>query len=130
MQFTYKATNKEGHSVSGTAEVADRQALLTLLRKQGLHPIVIEASKGKSKSSGLFKPKKKVKLSELVIFTRQLSTMISAGVPLARSLAALQDNAESPYFKEVLAGITKEVESGSSLGDSFAKYPRVFRMFT
>jgi type IV pilus assembly protein PilC len=74
----------------------------------------------------LFSPKKKVKLNDLVIFTRQLSTMISAGVPLARSLAALQNDSDNPYFHEVLGGVTKDVESGMPLGDAFAKYPRVF----
>lgn len=125
MQFTYKATNKEGKTISGTAEAANRQALIALLSKQSLHPILIETSKGKSKSS-LFGPKKKVKLNDLVIFTRQLSTMIGAGVPLARSLAALQGDSENPYMREVLSGITKDVESGSTLGDAFAKYPNVF----
>ncbi len=52
--------------------------------------------------------------------------MISAGVPLARSLSALQSDSSSPYMREVLAGVTKDVESGMPLGDSFAKYPTVF----
>ena len=125
MQFIYKGTTKEGKSVSGTAEAANRQALLALLHKQGVHPILIEAGHGK-KALNLFGSSQKVKLADLVIFTRQLSTMISAGVPLARSLAALQNDSESPYMRQVLAGITKDVESGLPLGDAFAKYPRVF----
>lgn len=127
MLFSYKATNQEGKAVSGTIEAADRQALLEILHKQGLHPVLINAGASKAKSSSkLFKPKEKVKLAELVIFTRQLSTMISAGVPLARSLAALQGDVANPYFRGVLAGISKDVESGLSLGDAFAKYPKVF----
>lgn len=127
MQFAYKATNKEGKTITGTAEATDRAGLIRLLHKQGLTPVVVEAGKAKGKAgSGLFGGKKKVKLSDLVIFTRQLSTMISAGVPLARSLSALQEDAENPYMKEVLTGITKEVEGGMPLGDAFAKYPNVF----
>lgn len=126
MQFSYKATNSDGKTVSGSAEVANKAALLALLHKQGLHPILVEATKGKGKSGSLFGPKKKVKLNDLVIFTRQLSTMISAGVPLARSLSALQGDANNPYFREVLGSITKDVESGITLGDAFSKYPRVF----
>jgi len=127
MLFAYKATNKEGKPVSGTAEVANKQALLALLHKQELHPVLIEIDKGKGKSGkSLFRSKKKVKLQDLVIFTRQLSTMISAGVPLARSLSALQGDAQNPYMKEVLAGVAKEVEGGQPLGDAFAKYPDVF----
>ncbi len=69
---------------------------------------------------------KKVKLNELVIFTRQLSTMISAGVPLARSMSALQNDASNPYLHEVLSSITKDIESGAPLADAFGKYPNVF----
>ncbi len=128
MQFNYKATTKDGRSISGSAEAADRQALIAMLRKQDVHPILIESAgkKKKSKNGGLFGPPKKVKLMDLVIFTRQLSTMISAGVPLTRSLAALQSDSENPYMHEVLATVTKEVESGAPLGDAFAKFPNVF----
>ena len=62
----------------------------------------------------------------MVIFTRQLSTMISAGVPIARGLVTLQDSATAPYFREVLGKISKDVEGGTQLGDAFAKYPNVF----
>lgn len=127
MFFTYKATNKEGRTVSGSVEAADRHTLVAMLTKQGLKPIVIHAQKGgKSKRGALFGPSKKVKISDLMLFTRQLATMIAAGVPLARSLQALQDDSENPYMREVLGGITKDVESGIPLGDAFAKYPNVF----
>ncbi len=126
MQFIYKATTTEGRTISGTAEAASKQALLALLRKQGVTPVLVELDKSKHKSGSLFGPKKKVKLNDLVIFTRQLSTMISAGVPLTRSMAALQANADNPYMREVLAGITKDIESGLPLGDAFAKYPNAF----
>jgi type IV pilus assembly protein PilC len=129
MQFTYKATNREGKNVTGTAEAVDRSGLLSMLHKEGLHPVLVKAQ-GSNKvgaAGGMFsKGKKKVKLGDLVVFTRQLSTMISAGVPLARSLAALGADAENAYMREVLAGITKDVESGISLGDAFGKYPNVF----
>jgi len=124
MNFSYKATTKDGKSISGTAEAANRQALIALLHKQGVKPVLIENNtKHKLK---LFGPKKKIKLVDLVIFTRQLSTMISAGVPLARSLNALQDDSGNPYMREVLGSVTKDVESGIPLGDAFAKYPNVF----
>lgn len=126
MLYNYKATTKDGRTLSGSAEASDKQALLGLLNKQGLHPVLIQAGKTKKKGGDLFGPSKKVKLQDLVIFTRQLSTMISAGVPLARSLSALQGDAENLYLREVLASITKDVESGISLGDAFAKFPNVF----
>jgi len=125
MRFNYKATTNDGKTISGSAEAANKATLIATLRKQNVHPILVEAAKSKKKGQ-LFGPKKKIKLLDLVIFTRQLSTMISAGVPLTRSLAALQGDSESTYMREVLGGVTKDVESGTQLGDAFAKYPRVF----
>lgn len=126
MRFTYKALNKEGDTVTGVAEASSKPALLALLRRQGIHPVLIEAKKERDWMGSLFGPSKKVKSSDLVIFTRQLSTMVSAGVPLARSLSALQKDATNPYMRQVLAGITKDVESGLPLSVAFAKYPNVF----
>ncbi len=126
MEFKYTAKTKDGKTVTGTAAAANKQALMALLHKEDLHPVVIEIAKGKRKSGGFLSSKKKVKLNDLVIFTRQLSTMITAGVPLARSLSALQSEASNPYMREVLAGITKDVEGGIALGDAFSKYPDVF----
>lgn len=123
MKFTYTATNKEGKSVQGTAEAVDRDALIAMLNKQGLHPVIIKLS---GASSSTKKRGKKVKLKELVVFTRQLSTMISAGVPLTRALSTMQGQTESKYFKEVVSNITKDISSGISLGDAFSKYPSVF----
>lgn len=125
MLFNYKATTVDGRTISGTAEAVNRAALLTLLHKQNVRPVLIELSKNKKKN-GSSGRKKKVKLADLVIFTRQLSTMISAGVPLARSLSALQNDAPNLYMREVLAGITKDIEGGAPLGDAFGKYPNVF----
>ncbi len=124
MKFIYKAQTKDGRTINGTFEGPDKQSLVAALTRQGAKPIIIrlaaESENGKSTKKG------KVKLRELVIFTRQLSTMVSAGVPLPRSLQTLQDQAESPYFKSVIAGVAKDVESGVSLGDAFGKYPNVF----
>ncbi len=122
MRFAYTATNKEGKTLQGTADAVNRQSLIALLAKQELRPVVIKLDTGR----GSHKRAKKVKLKDLVIFTRQLSTMISAGVPLTRSLSTLQTQTDNKYFKQVLADVMKDVEGGSPLGDSFAKYPNVF----
>jgi type IV pilus assembly protein PilC len=123
-KFTYTATTKDGKSISGTAEAASREALIDSLRRQDARPLVIKQNAGFN--INFLGSKKKVKIKHLVVFSRQLSTMISAGVPLNRSLTTLQDQAEDKYFKTVIAGISKDVEGGMSLGDAFAKYPNVF----
>lgn len=122
-KFSYTASNKEGKTIQGSAEAADKDSLVTLLSKQGLRPIVIKADTGKSSKT---KRGKKVKTKDLVVFTRQLSTMVSAGVPLTRAISTMQSQTESKYFREVLTGIMKDVESGQPLGDTFGKYPTVF----
>lgn len=124
MKFVYTATSKEGKTVHGSAEAANRDALISLLAKQNLHPVVIKTDN--SHHGFKFGLGKKVKTRDLVIFTRQLSTMVSAGVPLTRCLVTLQEQANSKYFKMVIASITKDVEAGGALAAAFAKYPNVF----
>lgn len=125
-RFAYTAVNKEHKTVEGVVEAINREEVVKNLSRQGLHPVVIKAESAKGSIFGKLQTSKKVKQKDLVVFTRQLSTMISAGVPLTRSLATLQEQAGSKHFKQVIAGIAKDVEGGASLGDSFAKYPRVF----
>lgn len=122
MRFSYTATTKSGDTVSGSAESVDRQSLIGNLQKQGLRPVLVklESATNKAPKGG------KAKQKEVVAFTRQLSTMVSAGVPLVRSLSTLQNQAESKGFKNVLGAITKDAESGLSLSDAFAKHPNVF----
>jgi len=126
MQFTYTARNKEGKTITGSSEGATREAVVANLNRQGLHPIIVKSDEGKGNLLAKFGRSKKVKLKDLVVFTRQLSTMVSAGVPLARSLATLQQESSNKYFREVVGSITKDIESGVALADAFAKYPRVF----
>lgn len=128
MKFTYKARSRDGKTISGNFDASSRESLVESLAKQGLRPILIHEEKAGDKAgkmkAGFFKPK--VKIKDLVVFTRQLSTMVSAGVPLTRAIQTLQDQAENEYFKKVIGAIGKDVESGISLGDAFSKHPDVF----
>lgn len=126
MIFEYTATNKDGDKVNGTIDAATKDAAARSINNQGLRPIIIKAetaSNHKAKSKSRLG---KVKLKDLVVFTRQLSTMVSAGVPLTRSLSTLQGQSSNKYFRQVIADITKDIESGMPLADAFAKFPDVF----
>ena len=126
MKYSYKAL-RGGKTIEGTAEAGSREALIASLSHQGIHPLAIKELGEHAKSGGNFSiGKKKVKLQDLVIFTRQLSTMISAGVPLTRSLSTLGADTRSPVLKEAIASVSKEVEGGAPLGAAFAKYPNIF----
>ncbi len=124
MKFTYTATTNSGKTIKGTTDAIDKENAVSNLKKQGLRPIVVKVAGSDTKSSK--RRRGKVKNKDLVIFTRQLSTMISAGVPLPRSLVTMQDQSESKYFKTVISSITKDVESGIALGEAFEKFPNVF----
>lgn len=131
-KFLYIATNNQNKTVTGTVEAADRASVIATLTKQGLRPISVKAGSGSSgKSSKGFSLDSllggnKVKSDDLVMFTRQLSAMVSAGVPLLRALNSLEQHTESAGLKKVLAVIIKDVESGAALADALAKHPGAF----
>ena len=122
--FNYKAVNKNGTLINGSTEAVSKNAVSDALRKQGLKPILI--SQHKKKFDLLAFANAKVKSKDLVIFTRQLSTLVSAGVPLNRSFYTLQSQAENKYFKGIIGDIAKQIEGGANIGDSLKKYPDVF----
>lgn len=125
MSFVYKAVSESGSIVNGKSPLSKREDLIASLKKQHLRPVSIRSDRsGLSFLTGDINPK--VKIQDLVIFTRQLSTMISAGVPLARSLSALAADSESPALRTVMENVVKDVESGKSLGESFEKHPKIF----
>lgn len=127
--FLYIATNSQNKSITGTLEANDRSAVLAALTKQGLRPISIKESH-KGSGSGFSISKllggNGVKSDALVMFTRQLSAMVSAGVPLLRALSSLEEHAESPALKKVTASIIHDVQDGAPLADALAKYPNTF----
>jgi len=122
--FDYTALNKKGEPIKGTITAGSRDAALTDIRNQGNKPLSVKEAKAKGKSFGLSKGK--VKLKDLMIFTRELSTMISAGVPLPRGLETLQNQMENKYFQTIIGSITHDVESGAPLAESMAKFPDAF----
>jgi type IV pilus assembly protein PilC len=122
--FAYKATNAKGQLVNGVITASSRGAAVTDLRNQGSRPLSVQEAKGKGLNRTLGKGK--VKLKDMVIFTRELSTMISAGVPLPRCLDTLSSQIESKVFKDTITSVNHDVESGMPLADAMAKFPNVF----
>jgi len=125
MRFQYTGL-KDAKTITGIAEATDKETLIANLHRQEIRPLIIKVDTGKKSLLGRLKPSKKVKLKDLVLFTRQLSTMVSAGVPLTRSLSTLQTQTDNKFFKTVIADITKDVEGGQPLGQVFSKYPNIF----
>lgn len=126
--FEYTAHQKNGEIQRGTIEASDRAAALATLRSKDLQPIIIKEAKGghglnmEINLPGL----NKVKSKDLVIFTRQLSTLVDAGVPLLRSLTLLKDQTESLPLKHGLNEIVSDIQAGSNLSDALSKHPDIF----
>lgn len=125
MKYTYIAIDKTGKRVSGVIEASSETSAHDTLKNRGLKPFKVQ--KESSLSIGkLGLGNKKVKLKDMMIFTRQLSTMINAGVPLVRSLATLQAQTENQTFKRHISEVSKDVEGGLSFADALEKHPTVF----
>lgn len=126
--FAYVAADSNNTVVRGKTDLPDRAAVISALNKQQLRPISIKelkASKSSIDFSHLFEPTK-VKKDHLVAFTRQLSAMISAGVPLLRSLASIEKHEEDKALKKILSVVIKDIEGGMPLGEALAKHPKTF----
>jgi type IV pilus assembly protein PilC len=124
--FKYLAQGPSGKPMNGSLEASNREAALKLLSQQNLKPLTIEESKAKKGTISLSIGGSKIKSKDLVIFTRQLSTMVSAGVPLLRALTTLTNQTDNEAFRKVLDAVTKDVQGGAALGDAFAKHPKAF----
>ena len=144
--FAYEALNASGKPQKGTIDAASSEEAIKRVKEQGFFPTSVREQKGKkdAKKDGApgagLKPKKKggggisfggVSTKQLTAFTRQLSTLQDAGLPLLRSLQILEEQQKPGKFKSIIQGVCEEVEGGSSLSESMAKFPAAFnRLFT
>ncbi len=128
--FKYFAKNTAGTFVQGAMAARDRKELIAKLRDKNL--TVLEVREGADGSAPVARfftlkaPKKSVKKKDLVIVTRQLSTMISAGIPLLESLEILMGQSENPALSKVLTTIVEDIRAGSDFSRSLEKHPKVF----
>ena len=125
-KFSYVATDSHNNVVNGSVDMADRAAVIGALRKQGLRPLSVRDGIKKSVLSTSLFGAGKVKSDALVMFTRQLSAMVGAGVPLLRALGSLEAHSESPALKRILGGVIKDVEGGAPLADALSKHKETF----
>lgn len=136
--YRYAAKNNAGAVVTGQMSADDSREVAGKLREKNLTGVEVKggrsgrgggggggSAKGTGKGFGaLFKAN--VKKKELVLFTRQLATMIGAGIPLLESLEILVDQAETPILRETLRAVTDDIRSGKDLSHSLERHPKVF----
>lgn len=123
-RFSYRAKDqKTGKMLKGVLQAENEHAAGKILVEQGYTPDSIKEDSG---ASILDRLTNRVPTKDKIIFTRQFSTLISAGLPLSDSLHTLTQQTQNKAMKSVVEDIQISVESGKSLADSFAKYPEVF----
>ncbi|MFN8510580.1 MAG: type II secretion system F family protein [Deinococcaceae bacterium] len=125
--FQYKVRDPNGKIVSSSIEADNLQQVRDALRKRELFIVAINAPKtglqGDIKIPG-FEPKPKVK--DVTIFSRQMATMLNAGVPLVQGLNIMQRQIDNPAFKNILKQVRTNVEGGVPFSEGIAQYPKVF----
>lgn len=125
IDYVYKAKDQAGELVSAHVQAENPQAAAKVLREQGLFvlDVVPEGTGGLLGQIGL---NRNVSLKDRVIFTRQLATLINAGLPLARALRSAEEQVRKAALKRVVNEIISSVEGGSSLSQAFAQHPKTF----
>ncbi|WP_186350691.1 type II secretion system F family protein [Allochromatium humboldtianum] len=120
--FTWEGTDRRGSRVKGESRAANINAVRADLRRQGVNP-----TKVKAKPKPLFGGgKKKITGQDLSIFTRQLATMMSAGVPLVQAFDIVGRGHENPAMQDIILAIKQDIESGTAMSIAMAKHPLYF----
>ncbi len=131
-EYLYEALDKGGKQVRGIIEAPNEDSIIEKLRGMGYYPLRVNVHRKKASEidilamPGLKQIFHRVKRKHIMTFTRQLATLIDAGLPILRSLRILEEQVESVVFKEIIAKIAKDIEGGSTLSDAMAKHPKVF----
>lgn len=129
MIFSYRALDTAGAVVRGTLEADSRNLVIESLLRQNYTIVEIkedrnkEAAKKSSLNITLFE---RVKINDLSLFTRQLSTMVSAGLPIVRSFQILEEQTRSPMLRRAVGDIRTNLEGGMALNDCMAQHPKIF----
>lgn len=128
--FQYQGFDSSGKKTSGHVDAENISAARNKLRGQGIFPTEMRAgSDGPAQAASFNKEIKiggRVKIQDIAVATRQLSTLIAAGIPLVESLTALIDQIENNKLKTVIGEIREKVNQGAGLGDTMANYPKIF----
>ena len=125
--FVYSAVDATGKTVKGTIEADNEALVLAKLHEQRYHVTSVIEHKSKAASANAKSTSgKKVKLANMVIFSRQFATMIDAGVAIVRCLDILEGQTKDPALRPVIGQCKKDVKGGLSLTDAFSKHPNVF----
>lgn len=120
IQFNWTGTDKKGNKLKGRSLASSEQALRADLRRQGV------VAQNIRKESNLFKGGGKPKPEDIAIFSRQLATMLAAGIPLVQSFEIVGNGHEKPAMRKLILDIKADIEGGTSLHEALSKHPLYF----
>lgn len=127
--FRYEAVDPSGATRKGVLNADSARAARADLRTQGLLPLTVDAIAAQLDAAGVKKSHafgEKLSTTELALFTRQLASLLEAGLPLEQAFSALLEQAERPYVRDLIASIRAEVMGGAAFSDVLARHPRDF----
>jgi len=131
-QFAYQGRNARGELVKGVLEGADSGAVADQLFNTGITPVHINEARSAALRKDVLQIRwgePKVELADLMLFCRQMHTLLKAGVPIARGLAGLQESAQNPTLAKAIGEVRESLESGRELSLSLRQHPTVFTSF-
>lgn len=127
--YEYRARNPAGRMVKGIVDADSSRAARLKLRRTGIYPIELHEeadARAEKRDLDLLRLFRRINLQEIAVMVRQLSTLLSAGLPLVESLTAVIEQVPNPALKKIATQVRERVNEGSSLADAFAQHPRVF----
>ena len=119
--FQWEGVDKKGKKIKGEMDAASVAFVNAMLRRQGISPVRV-----KKRATALFSTKKKILPKDVSIFTRQLATMMSAGIPLAQAFDIVAKGHENPSMRGLINSVKQDIESGTSMTDAMSKHPLYF----
>ena len=125
-KFEFTAINREGKTIKSTLESTDRASAINTLGNQNMRLVSLKELSEDTKSNLSIRIKKGVKPDSLVMFTRQLSAMVGAGVPILRSLNSMAQYTDSKVLRVTVLDVIKRIEGGESFGDALSAHPNLF----
>ncbi len=125
-RYRYKARDKEGGLHTGAMEARTKEAVADQLSNTGFIPVLIEEQTSQLVAPDFLSRFSRVKPQDLIIFNRQLATLMSAGIPLLQCLFTMEKQTENPRLKKNIADIARDLETGLSFSGALAKHPTLF----
>jgi MSHA biogenesis protein MshG len=124
--FSYVARDRQGQSVSGSIEAGSEMAAADILLKRSQIPIKIKLQEEKQASTAIVWPWQRVSMTELIIFSRQMYSLMKAGIPIIRAIIGLAESTSSSALKTVLLDLADQLEKGRTLSAAMAQHPKIF----